>query len=121
MSTRALPLRIVGLLLLVTCAAASAVATNSQDTTAPQDPRAVALESWQAHLQKIGWPQGMIAQKAQQFLGMQKSSVANEFGGVTVTYDGSCLGMLAKVSVIMGADGRPTGKPVVQFADVSER
>jgi hypothetical protein len=29
--------------------------------------------------------------------------------------------MLAKVSVIMGADGRPVAKPVVQFADVSER
>jgi hypothetical protein len=81
----------------------------------------VALESWEARLQKIGWPQDMIAQKAQQFLGMQKSSVANEFGGVTITFDGSRPGMLAKVSVIMGADGRPVAKPVVQFADVSER
>ena len=120
MSTRALPLRIVGLLLLVTCAAASAVATNSQDTTAPQDPRAAALESWQAHLQKIGWPEGMIAQKAQQFLGMQKSSVANEFGGVTVTFDGSRPGLLSTVTVVMGANGGPVAKPVVELGDVLE-
>jgi hypothetical protein len=120
MSIRALSLRIVGPLLLIISAAASAVATNSQETSALEEPRTVALESWQAHLQTIGWTQDMSERMAPQFLGAQKSSVANEFGGVTVTFDGSRPGLLSTVTVVMGANGRPVAKPVVELGDVLE-
>lgn len=122
MTSKLLSLRVVGSLVLVaSLAAVSAVATTTQESGAPQDARAVALESWNAHLQKIGWPQDMRNRMAADFLGTANPSVANEFGGVTITFDGSRPGMLAKVSVVMGANGRPVAKPVVQFADVSER
>jgi len=122
MTTKVFSLRLVGSLVLVaSLVAVSAVATNTQESGAPQDARTVALESWQAHLQQIGWPQDMREQMAPQFLGAAQPSVANEFGGVTVTFDGSRPGMLAKVTIVMGANGRPVAKPVVQFADVVER
>lgn len=121
MTSKVFSLRLVGSLVLVaSLAAVSAVATNSQESGAPQDPRALALDSMNAHLNKIGWPQDLRAQKAHVFLGAQKSSVANEFGGMTVTFDGSRPGLLSTVTVVMGANGRPVAKPVVELGDVLE-
>jgi len=122
MTSKLFSLRVVGSLVLVaSLAAVSAVATTTQQSGAPQDAQAVALESWKAHLETIGWPQDMRNRMAADFVGKASPSVANEFGGVTITFDGSTPGMLAKVSIVMGANGRPVAKPVVQFADISER
>jgi hypothetical protein len=121
MATKVLSLRLVGgLVLVASLVAVSAVATNSQESGAPLDARTVALESWQTHLQQIGWPQDQRERMAPQFLGFPSAPVANEFGGVTVTFDGSRPGMLATVTIVMGANGRPAAKPVVQFGDVLE-
>ena len=121
MTARIFSLRLVGSLVLVaSIATVSAVATNSQESGAPEDPRAIALNSMQAYLQKIGWPKDLREQRAPQFLGAVKSSVANEFGGMTVTFDGSRPGLLSTVTVVMGANGRPVAKPVVELGDIVE-
>ena len=60
MASRVFSLRLVGSLVLVaSLVAVSAVATTSQESGAPQDARTIALNSWQSHLQQIGWPQEM--------------------------------------------------------------
>jgi len=121
MAMKIFSLRLVGSLVLVaSLVAVSAVATNSQESGAPQDARTVALQSWQTYLQQIGWPQDQRERMAPQFLGFPNDPVANEFGGVTVTFDGSRPGMLATVTVVMGANGRPVANPVVELADVLE-
>ena len=121
MATKVFSLRLVGgLVLVASLVAASAVATNTHESGAPQDARTIALSSWQSHLQTIGWPQEMRERMAPQFLGFPSQPVANEFGGVTVTFDGSRTGMLATVTVVMGANGRPVANPVVQLLDIVE-
>jgi len=62
----------------------------------------------------------MREQMAPRFLGEAGQPVPNEFGGVTITYNGSKPGMLAKVTIVMGANGRPVAQPIVELADVLE-
>lgn len=88
--------------------------------TPPQDPQAVALQSWRDYLQSIGWSPQLSERYAPRFLGVQTKSVANEHGGVTVTFDGSRPGVLATVTVVLDAAGKLAVKPVVQLADVLE-
>ncbi|MEO6593297.1 MAG: hypothetical protein ABIP94_00930 [Planctomycetota bacterium] len=85
-----------------------------------QDPHDIALQSWQDYLQGISWPQELRDRWAPRFLGTLRESVANEHGGTTVTYDGSKPGLLATVTLVLGANGKPVQRPVVQLADVLE-
>ena len=85
-----------------------------------QDPQDIALQSWRDHLQGIGWPQHLRDQWAPRFLGALRTSVANEHGGNTMTWDGSRPGLLATVTLVLGADGKAIQRPVVQLADVLE-
>ena len=122
MTALAHPLRLAGkLALTLSLIAISAAAINTRDTAGTQDPRTIALKSWHDHLQQIGWPKDMSEQHAPRFLGHLSQTIANEHGGQTITFDGSRPGLLAKVTIVMGADGRPVAKPVVQCADVMER
>ena len=121
MTALAHPLRLAGkLALTLSLIAISAAAINTRDTAGTQDPRTIALKSWHDHLQQIGWPKDMSEQHAPRFLGRLSQTVANEHGGITVTFDGSRPGMLATTKIILGANGKVVGKPVVELADVLE-
>ena len=113
--------RLVGsLILAASLVAVSTAAINTDRSGAIQDPRTLALEGWLTHLQKIGFKQHMREQMAPQFLGQEKSSVQNEHGGVTVTFDGSRPGLLATVKVVVDGNGRLVGTADVMLADVLE-
>ena len=115
------PLRLAGKLALVLCLVGiSGVAIHAADDTTPADPTTLALKSWHGYLEQIGWPQEMRERIAPEFLGKQTQSVANEFGGQTVTFDGSKPGLLAPVTLVLGADGLPVRAPVVELADIVE-
>jgi hypothetical protein len=121
MSHHVSSLRFVGRVALVlSLAFISASASGPRDATPPASPESIALESWQAHLQRIGWPQQLREQWAPRFLGTASESVANEFGGQTITFDGSRPGMLATVRLVLDVDGRPVVDPKVILADVLE-
>ena len=93
---------------------------NESTPTAPLDLRAVALQSWQQHLQLIGWPQDLSERYAPRLLGKQQAPVANEHGGNTVVFDGSKPGVLATVTLTLDARGQLVGKPEVMLGDVLE-
>lgn len=122
------PLRQAGkLVLTLSLIALSAAAINKGNATAiqdpqkvqePQNPHTIALKSWHGYLEQIGWPKEMRERIAPRFLGKLSKSVANEHGGQTITFDGSGPGLLATVTLVLGADGKPVVKPVVELADV---
>lgn len=121
MTTRHSTMRLAGkLALLLSIVALSAAAVNLQEPARAQDPRAIALESWHRYLEQIGWPQEMRERVAPRFLGKLSQSVANEHGGKTITFDGSRPGLRAKVTLVLGADGKPVTPPVVELADIVE-
>lgn len=93
---------------------------NRAAPSAPQDPQTIALRSWQEYLQSIGWPAAMAERHAPRFVGVQTSSVANEHQGVTVSFDGSRPGVRATVTIVLDAESKLVGKPVVRLADVLE-
>ena len=64
--------------------------------------------------------QDMRERIAPRFLGKLTRSEANQHGGKTITYDGSNPGLLATVTLVLGADGKPVASPVVQLMDVVE-
>ena len=121
MTALAHPLRLAGkLALTLSLIAISAAAINTRDTARIQDPRAIALESWHGYLKQIGWPKNMRERIAPRFLGALSQSVPNEHGGQTITFDGSRPGLCAKVTLVLGADGKPVVTPVVELADIVE-
>ncbi|MGK0204735.1 MAG: hypothetical protein ACI89X_004909 [Planctomycetota bacterium] len=113
--------RLVGsLVIAASLIAVSTAAINTDRSGAIQEPRTHALEGWQTHLDNIGFKKDLRDQMAPQFLGQKKSSVPNEHGGVTVTFDGSRPGLLATVKVVLDGNGRLIGTADVMLADVLE-
>lgn len=122
------PLRLVGkLALCLSLVALSASSNNTQDPARPQDPaaklqepRSIALQSWNGYLEQIGWQKEMRERFAPRLLGTLTRTEDNVHGGKTMTYDGSRPGLRATVTLVLGADGKPVVAPEVQFADVLE-
>ena len=106
--------------LAVSLIAVSTAAITTDRSGAIQDPRTHALEGWLTHLDNIGFKKDLSAIMAPRFLGLEKSSVPNEHGGVTVTFDGSRPGLLATVKVVLDGNGRMVGNADVMLADVLE-
>jgi hypothetical protein len=106
--------------LAVSLIAVSTAAITTDRSGAIQDPRTHALEGWLTHLDNIGFKKDLSAIMAPRFLGQKKSSVQNEHGGVTVTFDGSRPGLLATVKIVLDGNGRLVGAADVMLADVLE-
>jgi len=125
------PLRLAGkLALTISILGLSAAATNTQTAAgqepvkqeAPRadDPRNLALQGWHGYLEQIGWPKDMRERIAPRFLGNLSNDVGNEYGGRTITFDGSRPGLRATVTIVLNAGGKLVFPPAVELADILE-
>ncbi len=82
------------------------------------EARTRAVEAWQAHLRKIGWPEEMVVATRPEFLQHISDKAPAGAGSWSFVFDGSSTHEQRVVTLTLASDGVLLGEPEIQWADL---